>query len=128
MTAGEAMRAARERAGLQQKELAALSGLPAHTISVLEAGRRQGMLCTIETLADALGISIDEYVGHEVLGPRRGPEADVEKLTGALRQSIDEYAEAEEQCRRKMAAMQTLADALGQSVDRLTGRKGRRHG
>ena len=68
MTRGEIMRRWRERAGLSQCELAKLSGISQVTISALEKGRNSGgNLDTIELLADALGLSIDEYVGHEVI-------------------------------------------------------------
>ena len=68
MTRGEIMRMHRERVGLSQLELAELSGIHQVTISALEKGRNSGgNLDTIELLADALGLSIDEYVGHEVV-------------------------------------------------------------
>lgn len=67
MTRGEYMRRARINAELTIKQLAALSGVSANAIGGLERGRRiSGQYITIEVLADALGLSIDEYVGHEV--------------------------------------------------------------
>ena len=68
MTRGETMRMRREKRGLSQLELAELSGIHQVTISALEKGRNSGgNLDTIELLADALGLSIDEYVGHKVV-------------------------------------------------------------
>ena len=68
MTRGETMRMWREKRGLTQPELARLSGISQVTISALEIGRNSGgNLDTIELLADALGLSIDEYVGHKVV-------------------------------------------------------------
>ena len=62
------MRMWREKRGLTQPELAKLSGISQVTISALEIGRNSGgNLDTIELLADALGLSMDEYVGHEVI-------------------------------------------------------------
>ena len=62
------MRKWREKRGLSQLELAELSGIHQVTISALEKGRNSGgNLDTIELLADALGLSIDEYVGHEIV-------------------------------------------------------------
>ena len=62
------MRMWREKRGLTQPELAKLSGISQVTISALEIGRNSGgNLDTIELLADALGLSIDEYVGHEIV-------------------------------------------------------------
>ena len=65
------MRMWRERARLTQCELAKLSGISQATICAVEIGRNSGgNLDTIELLADALGLSIDEYVGHEVIKHR----------------------------------------------------------
>lgn len=67
MTQGEYMRKARKRAGLSLVQLSEMSGIPETTIGALERDvNRSGTLYTIETLADALCLSIDEYVGHEV--------------------------------------------------------------
>ena len=68
MTRGETMRKWREKRGLTQLELAELSGIHQVTISALEKGRNSGgNLDTIELLADALSLSIDEYVGREIV-------------------------------------------------------------
>ena len=57
-----------EKRGLSQLELAKLSGIHQVAISALEKGRNSGgNVDTIELLADALGLSIDEYVGHKVV-------------------------------------------------------------
>lgn len=67
MTRGEYMRKARLDAGLSIVRLAEISGIAQATISLLERkSLRGGQIDTIETLADALGLSIDEYVGHKV--------------------------------------------------------------
>ncbi len=66
MTRAEHMKDARERAGLTLRELEKISGVQYGTIGRLEQGRNNGNIVTLELLADALGISIDEYVGHEV--------------------------------------------------------------
>ena len=71
MTRGEIMRMWREKRGLTQCGLAKLSGISQATICAVEIGRNSGgNLDTIELLADALGLSIDEYVGHEVIKHR----------------------------------------------------------
>ena len=62
------MRKARMNAGLSIVRLAEISGIAQTTISLLERkSLRGGWIDTIETLADALGLSIDEYVGHKVV-------------------------------------------------------------
>ena len=62
----ESMRRARMNAGLSLRALEKISGVKFGTISRIEQGRNNGSIATIELLADALGLSIDEYVGHEV--------------------------------------------------------------
>lgn len=65
MTRGEAMRAARKKAGWLLKDLAEAAGVAHGTLSQLERDLHAGSITTIELLADTLGISIDEYVGHD---------------------------------------------------------------
>lgn len=66
MTRGEHMRLSRRKAHVRIEELAARSGVSAKTIYALEGGYNGGNIGTIELLADALGLSLDEYTGHEV--------------------------------------------------------------
>ncbi len=66
MTVGEAMRAARNKAGLMIKELSEISGVSKGLISCYERDLTRPIIDNVEILADALGISIDEYIGHEV--------------------------------------------------------------
>lgn len=65
MTRGDYMRKAREDAGLTLRELGEISGISFNTISRYERGLYQGNINNIEILADTLGLTIDEYVGHE---------------------------------------------------------------
>ena len=67
MTRGEIMRMWREKRGLSQYELSDLSGVTQKTIWALEHDKNNGSVTTVELLADALGLSIDEYVGHKVV-------------------------------------------------------------
>lgn len=68
MTWGESARKVREDAGLSVHMLSKLSGVPVSTIQFLEyeqgAGNGPG-LRTVVDLADALGVSIDTYIGHD---------------------------------------------------------------
>lgn len=63
---GLSMRRAREKAGLTCRELEDLSGISFNTIAAIERGARAGNISTIELLADALKIGLDEYIGREV--------------------------------------------------------------
>ena len=67
MTRGECIRAAREKAGLSRRELAKRCGISHCTIVCLEKDKREGRIDTAEYIADALGISIDELIGHKVI-------------------------------------------------------------
>lgn len=66
MTRGEAMRAARERKGMSVRGLAKIADISYMTIYRLESDEIGGALASVVRLADALGLSIDEYIGHEV--------------------------------------------------------------
>ena len=70
MTRGDHMKQARVSAGLTQRALSKLSGIHQQTINSLENGYVQGNISTIEMLADAIGISVDEYIGHVVTAPK----------------------------------------------------------
>lgn len=67
MTRGEAMRKARLAQGYGLNELADRAGVAHGTLSYLERDISTGNIVTLELLADALGLSVDEYVGHEVI-------------------------------------------------------------
>ena len=66
MTVGEAMKKAREKANYSRKELSNISGINAKNIGQYELDNNLPRIDIVELLADALGISIDEYIGHEV--------------------------------------------------------------
>ena len=66
MTIGEAMRASRKKAGLTMRQLSELSGVPEITIGANERGTSIPGVFTVIDLSDALGISVDEYIGHNV--------------------------------------------------------------
>lgn len=67
MTRGEHMRKAREDAGLTLRQLDALSGITYSMISRYERDVYPARisLANVEILADTLGLTIDEYIGHE---------------------------------------------------------------
>lgn len=63
MEFGRLLRGYRLRAGRTQEELAERSGISAHTISVLESGRRRPRLSTLAALATGLDLSADDRAG-----------------------------------------------------------------
>lgn len=67
MTHGQHMRLARRAAGMRIVDLAKASGLSYATIHSMENDLRNPSLVSIECCADALGISIDAYIGHTIV-------------------------------------------------------------
>ena len=70
MTIGEHMTAAREKEWLTRQQLSEMSGVPVTTIGHYERDDRFPGLANLLSLADALGVSIDEYIGHKVGGKK----------------------------------------------------------
>lgn len=62
---GQAMRDARLNKGWSISELARRSNVSQSNISAYERGFRQPGIYMVADLADALGISIDKYIGRE---------------------------------------------------------------
>jgi transcriptional regulator with XRE-family HTH domain len=61
-TIGERIRRARERAVLNQGELAEAAGLNRSSLSMIENGRKHPRMTTIRAIAHALGIPPGELV------------------------------------------------------------------
>lgn len=66
MTLGESARKARETAGLTQNKLSEISGVSASTIFNIEKDARNPAVLSVEALALALNISMEEYIGSEI--------------------------------------------------------------
>ena len=66
MTHAESMRLARERAGLTVKELTEKAQLGEHTVGNWENGHCLPRIDSAVMVADVLGISVAEYIGHRV--------------------------------------------------------------
>ena len=56
------LRAARQKRGLTQRELAALAGTGAGTVADLESGRRGAYPRTIRRIADALNTDVEHLI------------------------------------------------------------------
>lgn len=67
MTIGEYMTAARENRGLTRPQLARKAGLSSEIVGKYERDEHFPGLANLLSLSDALGISIDEYVGHRMV-------------------------------------------------------------
>ena len=66
LTIGQAMRKARKRKGITGKQLAERTGYHPNIVVRWEKDQTTPMITSVIDVADALGISIDELVGHEV--------------------------------------------------------------
>lgn len=66
MTLGESARKARKDAGLTQIKLSEISGVGASTIFSIESADRNPAVLTVEALAMALGISMEQYIGSAI--------------------------------------------------------------
>ena len=66
LTIGQSMAKARKDRGLNQCQLERLTHINHTNISAYEADRHYPNLLTLITLANALHISIDEYIGRDV--------------------------------------------------------------
>lgn len=60
------MRLAREEAGLSVKELTEKAQIRRSTLSKWENGHGLPRIDSAVLVADALGISVDDYIGHKV--------------------------------------------------------------
>lgn len=72
MSHAEAMRFARERAGMTIKELTEKAQLGENTLGNWESGRCLPRIDSAVMVADVLGISVADYIGHTV--KRKGKE------------------------------------------------------
>ncbi len=61
---GDALRAARKRAGWSQSELAQHSGVHLNTVSQVERGSADPRLSTLQALGNVLGLSLHVTVGN----------------------------------------------------------------
>lgn len=61
----ENLRAARERKGMTQKDIADSIGVAKSTYSLYESGNREPNVQTIKRIADILNVSADELLGIE---------------------------------------------------------------
>ena len=66
-TIGQHIKEHRKAAGLTLRELASISGLTFASIGHYERNERFPSCMSLIALADALGVSIDELIGHEVV-------------------------------------------------------------
>ena len=66
MKFGEHAKMIRESASMTMVELSQISGVNYETIKSFEHDRRGTSLQTAVALADALGVSLDEYIGRKI--------------------------------------------------------------
>jgi transcriptional regulator with XRE-family HTH domain len=67
-TIGDYMQEARTEAGYTRHQLADLAGIPLGSLRSYEAGAAFPGILNLIALADALNMSIDDYIGHRIKG------------------------------------------------------------
>jgi transcriptional regulator with XRE-family HTH domain len=91
----ERLRAAREKRGLSQGELAARAGLQASAISHFETGSRKPSFDNLRRLADALNVTTDYLLGRvteaEALAGADKLHRHLERLTSADRDIAEDF-------------------------------------
>lgn len=68
---GDAVRVARDRAGMTQDELAKAVGLTRTSITNIEAGRQRPLLCQAFDLAQTLSVSLDVLMAQSAEAARK---------------------------------------------------------
>lgn len=72
MGLGKRLQEARQHAGLTQQQLCASAGLSYSTLAKIERGAiKSPSIFTIQSIADTLGLSLDELLGHETATPEK---------------------------------------------------------
>lgn len=66
-TNGPLIRRKRRELGISLNEFARKHGISAHTLSVIETGKRDPRLGTLRTIADGLGCSVADLIRTEVV-------------------------------------------------------------
>lgn len=110
---GEAARAARQRAGLTQAEVAALVEITSMVYSRMERGKVMPSVPTLRRLCTVLHISADELLGLAGAGaasePLQHPRASREEPTPSLRRLLTLALRMDE---TQLAALTGMAGAL----------------
>ena len=128
----------RIRYGMSQAELAAAAGISTPTISLWERGKSDPSMFALQSVCDALGATLTEYVTGNAIDPpktaQRGAEAAIMKRNrkdakysrarlarnaGISEQSLFSYETGLREPR--LSAMQKLASALGMTIDEYIG-------
>lgn len=72
---GKKLQEARQRAGLTQQQLCASAGLSYSTLAKIERGAiKSPSIFTIRSIADTLGLSLDELLGHQTTAVATKPQ------------------------------------------------------
>ena len=92
------LKAARERRGLSQTDLAKLTGLQPSAVSHFETGNRAPSFDNLKRLADALGVSIDYLLGRDKSPDVATPVAekifrDFSKMTSSDQETLAQMAD-----------------------------------
>lgn len=88
----ENLRAARERRGISQKDMAEHIGVAKSTYSLYESGNREPGVPTIKKIADALNVSADELLGISIEPTTLAAHLDANGFTDEQWERIQSFA------------------------------------
>ena len=121
MTIGDYMRRARQKAGLTIIQLSEKSGFNAAVISQIETEKVEPRIYTVIDLADTLGISVDEYIGHkakEML--KNGLKTGNKTADYIIKRQNDEIHELTEECKSLKSVIEVQKTQI-ENLKRKTG-------
>ena len=86
MNYGRAIRTCRAALGIQQKDLAKLSGTTASRLSLIEAGKRTPSVGVVESICEALGVPVHLLLllATDARGLDQRPREEVSQLARSL--------------------------------------------
>ena len=130
MPLGKTLKALRQKQGLNQKGLSAISSVSQATISRIETGRvRQLRSAALKTLAGALGVSVDFLMGDsEVFAPTTDNQP-INPIPGVREDRFRQIADSLDpfvihEAGRILYINQSLSDMLGYRREELLGKNG----
>ena len=83
---GERIAALRRERGLTQVQLGELLGVSQQQVVSFEKGRRRVPVSALPALSKALGVSIEELVGHQAKPAKRGPTPKLQRQLEQLQE------------------------------------------
>lgn len=130
MPLGKTLKALRQKQGLNQKGLSAISGVSQATISRIETGRvRQLRSAALKNLADALSVTVDFLMGDSEVFAPTADDQPINPIPGVREDRFRQIADSLDpfvihEGGRILYINQALSDILGYRREELLGKNG----